>query len=52
MRLAVDPHEDFIEVESVPVASMFSFQSYGVQRAELDTLKADRFAAHDNSPLG
>ena len=41
MLLAIDSDEYFIDVESITVASVLSFQSSGVQSAELDAPKAD-----------
>ena len=41
MLLAIDLDEDFVDVESVTVASMLSFQSSGVKSAELDAPEAD-----------
>ncbi|MGK0499626.1 MAG: hypothetical protein ACJAYG_001268 [Oceanicoccus sp.] len=41
MLLAVDFYEDFIDVECVAVASMFSFLTTGVYGAELDAPEAD-----------
>ena len=37
--------EDFIDVECVTVASVFTLQSAGINGSELDAPKADSFAA-------
>jgi len=52
MLLAVDSDEDFIDVESIAIASVLSLQSPGVKRAELDTPEADRFATDGDASLG
>ena len=52
MLLAVDFDEDFINVESVAIASVLSFQSSGVNSSELDAPQADRFSADSDSTLG
>jgi hypothetical protein len=39
--LAVDLHEDFIDVEGITVASVFSFQPSSVQSTKLDAPEAD-----------
>ena len=50
--LAIDSDEDFVDEERVTIASVLSFQSFGVQRAEFDTPKADRFATDDDATFG
>ena len=52
MLLAVYLHEYFIDVESVTVSTMSTFQSSGIERAELDTPQTDCFAADGNTSLG
>jgi hypothetical protein len=52
MLLAVDPHEDLIDVERVTIATMLTFQSPCVNGSEFDTPQADCFTADDNAPLG
>ena len=44
--------EDFIDVEGITVASVLSFESASVYRAEFDTPEADRFAADGDASLG
>ena len=41
--------EDFIDVESVAIAAVFSFQSSSVYSAEFDAPEADSFSADENS---
>jgi hypothetical protein len=43
MLLATDSDEDFIDVVSVAVASMLSFQAAGVNRTDLDESHAKLF---------
>ena len=52
MLLAVYLYEDFVDVESVTVSAMSTFQSSGIERAELDTPQTDCFAADGNTSLG
>ena len=52
MLLAIDLYEDFIDVESVTVTTMFSFQSPSVQSAEFDAPEADRLSSDDDASLG
>ena len=52
MLLAVDLYEDFIEVESVAVSSVFSFQSAGINGAEFDAPKADGLSADGDASFG
>jgi hypothetical protein len=49
MLLTVDLDEDFIDVERVAIASVFSFQTTGINRSKLDTPEADRFTADGDS---
>ena len=49
MLLAVDLHEDFIDVESVTVSAMSPLQSPGVYRSKFDAPKADGFPADDDA---
>jgi hypothetical protein len=49
MLLTVDLDEDFIDVERVAIASVFSFQTTGINGTELDTPEADRFTADGDS---
>ena len=44
MLFAVYLYEDLIDVEGVTVATMFTLQSSGVKRSELDAPQADRFS--------
>ena len=41
MLLAVDPDEDFVDVEGITVASVLPFQSSSVKRTEFDTPEPD-----------
>ena len=43
--------EYFIDVEGIAVASVLSLQAKGVDYAELDAPKADRFATDDDASL-
>ena len=52
MPLAVDLYEYFIDVEGITVSTMSTFQSSGIERAELDTPQTDCFAADGNTSLG
>jgi hypothetical protein len=47
--LTIDLDEDFIDVERVAVASMFSFQSTGIYGTKLDTPETNRFCADTGS---
>ena len=49
MLLAVDLDEDFIDVESVAVASVLSFQSACINGSEFDAPEADRFSADSDA---
>jgi hypothetical protein len=48
----VDPHKDFVNVEGVAITLVLAFQSAGIDSAELDTPKTDRFAADGDTSLG
>jgi hypothetical protein len=52
MLPAVESDKHLIDEECVPMATVLSLQSACVDDAELDTPKADRFAADSDSPLG
>jgi hypothetical protein len=52
MLLAVDLYEYFVDVEGITVSTMSTFQSSGIERAELDTPQTDCFAADVNTSLG
>jgi hypothetical protein len=41
MLLAVDLHEDFIDVEGVAISTVLSLQSSGVDSSEFDAPEAD-----------
>ena len=43
--------EDFIDVESVAVASVLSLQSACIDGSELDTPEADGFATNSDAPF-
>jgi hypothetical protein len=49
MLLAVYFDEDFVDVEGVPITSVLSFQTPGVQSTELDTPETDRLATDSNA---
>ena len=49
MLLAIDLHEDFIDVEGITVASVLSLQSSGVKGPELNAPEPDRFAAYSDA---
>jgi hypothetical protein len=49
--LAVDLHEDFIDVEGIAEAAVVSLQSKDIESAELDAPKPDRLSANHNSTL-
>ena len=52
MLFTVDPHKDFVNVEGVAITLVLAFQSAGIDSAELDTPKTDRFAADGDTSLG
>ena len=52
MLLAIDPDEDFIDVESVTVATVLSLQSAGINSTELDAPEANRFSGYSDASFG
>ena len=44
--------EDFIDVEGVAIASVFSLQSPGVNGSKLDAPEADCFSGYGDAPFG
>ena len=52
MLLAIDLHEDFIDIEGVTKATMLSLQSAGINGSEFDTPEADSFSGYDDASLG
>ncbi|MDG2273149.1 MAG: hypothetical protein P8L39_12650 [Halioglobus sp.] len=42
--------EDLVDVEGITVSSMSSFQSSGVERAELDAPKPYHFSGYSDAP--
>jgi hypothetical protein len=52
MLLAIDLHEDFINVEGVAVASVPSLQSSGVYSSEFDTPETDSFSTNCDASFG
>jgi hypothetical protein len=52
MLLAIDLHEDFIDVEGVAVASVLSLQAPGVNGSKFDTPESNRFTADSYASLG
>ena len=51
MLLAIDFDEDFIDVESVAIASVLSLQSAGINGTEFDAPQANCFAANCDASL-
>ena len=49
MLLAIDFDEDFIDVEGIAIASVFSFQSAHIDRAKLDAPETDGFAGYSGT---
>jgi len=45
MLLAIDLHEDFIDVEGIAVASVFSLQPFGMNGYEINAPESDGFVA-------
>ena len=52
MLLAVDLYKDFVDVESVAVASVFSLQAACIDGSELYAPKADSFTADGDATFG
>ena len=52
MLLAIDLYKDLIDEEGVAVASVFPFQSSGIQSTELDAPEPNRFAADNDASFG
>ena len=52
MLLAVDLHEDFIDVKGVAVTSVFSFQSPSVYGSKFYTPEADRLSGYSDATFG
>lgn len=51
MLLAVYLHKDFIDVEGIAIASVFSLKSPCVQSTELDAPDSDRFTTDRDAPF-
>ncbi len=51
MLLAVDLHEYFVDEESIAVALMRSFKSFGISGTELYTPQPDGFVANCDAPF-
>ena len=51
LLLAVYFYEDFINVESITVASVLPLQVVGINSSELDTPKSYSFAADSDTPF-
>ena len=49
MLLAVDSDKDFIDIESVTITSMLSFQAPSVYSSKFDTPKSNRFTANGDA---
>jgi len=52
MLLAIDLDEDFIDVESVSIASVFSFQSQSEYGSEFYAPEADGLSGYSDAPFG
>ena len=52
MLLAINLHEDFVDVEGVAVASVLSFQTPGVYSSKFDTPKSDSFSTDGDASFG
>ena len=51
MLLAIDLHEDFIDVEGIAVTSVLSLQAACIDGSELDTPQANRLTSDDDAAL-
>ena len=51
MLLTIDLYEDFIDVERVSVASVFSLQAHGVEGTELNAPEPDGLSAYSDASL-
>ena len=51
MLLAIDLHEDFIDVEGIAEASVLTLQPARINGTELDAPQAYRFAGNGDAPL-
>jgi len=51
MLLAIDLDEDFVDVESIAVAAVLSFQPSSIQRSKLDAPEADRLPSDNDASL-
>jgi hypothetical protein len=49
LRLTIDLHEDFIDVQGIAVALVLALQSPGVPATKLDTPETDGFITYDNT---
>ena len=52
MLLAIDFHEDFIDVEGVTIASVLTLQTVSINGAKLDAPETNRLAGHSDASLG
>jgi len=52
MLLALDLHEDFIDVERVAISSVPAVKSAGIYSSEFDTPETDRFSGYGDTALG
>jgi len=52
MLLVIDFYKDFVNVESVAVASVLSLQAAGIESTKFDAPETDRLAADSYAPLG
>ena len=51
MLLAVDLHEDFVDVEGIAISTMAALQPLRVDGPELDAPQADRLPGDDDASL-
>ena len=49
MLLAVDPDEDFVDVEGINIAAMLSLQATRINGTKLDTPKTDCVSGHSDA---
>ena len=52
MLLAVDLDEDFIDVERIAIASVFSLKPTSINRSEFDTPESDGLSTDGDAALG
>ena len=52
LLLAIDLHEDLIDIERIAITTVSSFETTSVSSAKLDTLESDSFVADINASFG